>query len=178
LLPVFLSEKEIGEQGADIEAWRGKRFSSTYLHLVRPFSAIPELFDRLRQAGLLVAVASSAKGEELERYLDIAQVKDLIDVTVSSEQAKNSKPEPDIFESTLTKLGISGRDAVTVDDSPYDAEAATRAGIEPIGVLSGGFTEAALRAGGCTDVYPGPASLYAGFKSSLLKQLQRKPQLG
>jgi phosphoglycolate phosphatase-like HAD superfamily hydrolase len=67
---------------------------------------------------------------------------------------------------------------VTVGDSPHDAEAARKAGIEPIGVLSGGFTEADLRAGGCTGVYRGAAALYAVFETSLLKRLQRNPQLG
>ena len=88
LLPVFLSEATISEQGEEIEKWRGDRFKSAYLALVRPFSAVPELMNRLRQAGVAVAVASSAKKEELGAYLDIADVTHLVDVTVSSDDAE------------------------------------------------------------------------------------------
>ena len=178
LLPMFLSESTISEQGEEIEKWRGDRFKSAYLSLVRPFSAVPELMNRLRQDGIAVAVASSAKTEELSTYLDIAGVTNLVDVTVSSDDAKHSKPAPDIFQSAISKLGVRPCDAVTVGDSPYDAEAAVRAGIRPIGVLCGGFTEAALHAGGCTDVYPSPSALYACFDSTpLLRRLSHQPLL-
>lgn len=168
LLPVFLSQKTISEQGEDIEAWRGNRFKSTYLSMVRPFSAVPELMNRLREAGVAVAVASSANNEELGVYLDIAGVGNLVDATVSSDDADQSKPSPDIFQSAITKLSVRNCDAVTVGDSPYDAEAAVRAGIEPVGVLCGGFTEAELRAAGCIDVYPGPAALHACLETTPL----------
>jgi phosphoglycolate phosphatase-like HAD superfamily hydrolase len=179
LLPVFLSEATISEQGEEIEKWRGDRFKSAYLALVRPFSAVPELMNRLRQAGVAVAVASSAKKEELGAYLDIADVTHLVDVTVSSDDAANSKPAPDVFQSSIAKLGILGCDAVTVGDSPYDAEAAVRAGIEPVGVLCGGFTDAELRTAGCIDVYPGPASLFACLEATpLLRKSRSSPHLG
>lgn len=101
LLPVFLPEATIGEEGEEIEKWRGDRFKSVYLPLVRPFSAVPEMMNRLRQAGIAVAVASSAKTEELDAYLDIAGIKELVHVTVSSDDAENSKPAPDIFQSAF-----------------------------------------------------------------------------
>jgi HAD superfamily hydrolase (TIGR01549 family) len=178
LLPVFLSEEKIREQGEEIEKWRGDRFRSAYLSLVRPFSAVPELMNGIRQAGVAIAIASSAKNEELGAYLDIAGIKTLVDVTVSTDDARNSKPAPDIFQSAITKLGVSSCDAVTVGDSPYDAEAAVRAGIEPVGVLCGGFTEAELRAAGCISVYPGPATLHACLNATpLLRRTQLKPEL-
>ncbi len=79
-----------------------------------------------------------------------------------------SKPSPDVFEIVLKKLKISGTDAVAVGDTPYDAIAAGKAGIATIGVLCGGFTEATLRQGGCVEVYPGPAALFASFDRCLL----------
>jgi hypothetical protein len=93
---------------------------------------------------------------------------DLIDVTASSEDAEESKPAPDIFEIVIKKLKNEGGDAVAIGDTPYDASAAGKAGIATIGVLCGGFTEAALREAGCADVYPGPAALFARFEKSLL----------
>ena len=154
--------------GKELEEWRGKRFKSEYLPLVRPFSAVPKLLQRAREAGLRVAVASSAKKDELEKYLDIAGISDLVDVTTSSDDVEESKPAPDIFEAVLKKLGMGGSNTVAIGDTPYDAEAAGKAGIATIGVLSGGFTEESLRQAGCVQVYPGPAALLACFGDSLL----------
>jgi phosphoglycolate phosphatase-like HAD superfamily hydrolase len=168
LIPEFLSEDEQRDHGEEMEDWRGKRFKSEYLPLVRPFSAVPDLLRRARDAGLRIAIGSSAKSDELDTYLDIARIADLVDVKASSEDAEESKPAADIFETVLKKLGREGSDVVAIGDSPYDAEAAVKAKITPIGVLCGGFTEASLRQAGCVDVYPGPAALFARFKQSIL----------
>ena len=90
LIPVFLSEAEQKDHGEEMEEWRGKLFKSKYLPLVRPFSAVPELLRRVHEAGLKVAVASSAKKSELEVYLDIACIKDLVDVATSSRGRRSS----------------------------------------------------------------------------------------
>lgn len=71
-----------------------------------------------------------------------------------------------MFEIVLKKLNIEGADAVAIGDTPYDAEAARKAGIETIGVLCGGFSEDSLRKAGCVEVSPGPATLFAIFKNS------------
>jgi phosphoglycolate phosphatase-like HAD superfamily hydrolase len=151
-----------------MEEWRGKRFKTEYLPLVRPFSAVPDLLRRVRDAGLLIAIASSAKKDELEKYLDIAGITGLVDVTTSSDDVEQSKPAPDIFEVVLKKLEIEGIDGVAIGDTPYDAAAAGKAKIATIGVLCGGFTEDSLRQAGCAEIYPGPASLFARFANSLL----------
>jgi phosphoglycolate phosphatase-like HAD superfamily hydrolase len=168
LIPEFLSTDAQRDHGKELEEWRGKRFKAEYLPLVRPFSAVPDLLRRVRDAGLRIAIGSSAKSDELEKYLDIARIADMVDVKASSEDAAESKPVPDIFEIVLTKLGLEGRDAVAIGDSPCDAEAAGKAKIATIGVLCGGFTEALLRAAGCVEVYPGPAALFARFEHSRL----------
>src|SRR5262245_15213369 len=91
LIPVFLSKDERRDHGKELDAWRSEHFKAKYLPLVRPFSAVPDLLQRSRAAGLLVAVASSAKKDELERYLDIVGVQKLIDETVSAEDVEESK---------------------------------------------------------------------------------------
>ncbi len=168
LIPVFLSEADQSDHGEEMEVWRGKLFRSKYLPLVRPFSAVPEMLRRVREAGLKVAVASSAKASELVVYFDIAGIQDLVDIASSSEDAEQSKPAPDIFQVALKKLGIAGSEAVAIGDTPYDAEAARKAGIPTIGMLCGGFSEADLRKGGCVAVYPGPGALLACFGASPL----------
>ncbi len=161
LIPVFLSADEQRDHGKELEEWRGRRFKTSYLPLVRPFSAVPDLLRRLRDGGLRIAVASSAKRDELHKYLDIAGIGDLVDATTSSEGADESKPAPDVFEVILKKLGIAGTDAVAIGDTPYDATAAGKAGVATIGVLCGGFTETSLRQAGCFQVFRGPAALFA-----------------
>lgn len=175
-IPMFLSKAEQRDHGKEMEEWRSRLFKEKYLPLVRPFSAVPELLRRVRGAGLKVAVASSAKTSELDIYLEIACIRDLVDVASSSEDAEQSKPAPDIFQFALKKLGISGPDAVAIGDTPYDAEAAGKAGIATIGLLCGGFTEAELRKGGCVAVYPGPSSLLACFGASPLGARQTTTQ--
>ncbi|RXH10610.1 HAD family hydrolase [Bradyrhizobium guangzhouense] len=168
LIPVFLSEQQQNEHGRDLEEWRGNWFKSTYLPLVRPFSAVPKLLQRVRETGLRIAVASSAKKDELKKYLHIAAISGLVDVATSSEDVDESKPAPDIFEVVLKKLDIEGAEAVAIGDTPYDAIAARKAGIPTIGVLCGGFTEHSLREAGCVEVYPGPSTLYARFDDTAL----------
>jgi HAD superfamily hydrolase (TIGR01509 family) len=168
LIPVFLSEDEQRDHGKELEEWRSKRFKTEFLPLLRPFSAVPDLLRRVRDAGLQVAIASSAKKDELGKYLEIARIADLVHVTTSSDDAEESKPAPDIFEVALEKLGIEGADAVAIGDTPYDAAAAGKAKIATIGVLCGGFTENSLRQAGCLEIYPGPATLFARFGDSLL----------
>jgi HAD superfamily hydrolase (TIGR01549 family) len=168
LIPHFLSEDAQRDHGKEMEEWRGNRFKSKYLPLVRPFSAVPDLLRRVKGAGVRIAVASSAKKDELDKYLDIAGIGDLVEVTTCSDDVEESKPAPDIFEAVLKKLGVEGRDAVAIGDTPYDAEAAGKAKITIVGVLCGGFTENSLRQAGCAQVYPGPAALLACFGDSLL----------
>jgi HAD superfamily hydrolase (TIGR01509 family) len=168
LIPHFLTQDAQRDHGKEMEEWRSKRFKTEYLPLVRPLSAVPDLLRRARDAGVQIAVASSAKKDELGEYLDIARVADLVDVTTSSDDVEESKPAPDIFEVVLKKLGMRGGDTVAIGDTPYDAEAAGKAAIATIGVLSGGFTEKSLRQAGCVQVYPGPAALLACFGDSLL----------
>jgi HAD superfamily hydrolase (TIGR01549 family) len=167
LIPVFLSEKAQRDHGEELDAWRSRHFKDTYLPLIRPFSAVPDLLKRARDAGLRIAIASSAKKDELERYLDIAGITKLVDAMSSSDDVEESKPEPDIFEVVLEKLGINGDAAIAIGDSPYDAEAAGKAKIRTIGVLCGGFTEERLRHAGCVEVYPGPAALLACYGQTL-----------
>jgi phosphoglycolate phosphatase-like HAD superfamily hydrolase len=168
LIPCFLSSEQQREHGKELEEWRGKHFKIKYLPLVRPFSAVRDLLQRIRGSGVRVAVASSARKDELADYLDIACVADLVEVTTSSDDVDESKPAPDVFEAALGKLQIDGSDAVAIGDTPYDALAARAANIAIIGVLCGGFPESSLRQAGCVQIYPGPAALFALLGNSLI----------
>jgi HAD superfamily hydrolase (TIGR01509 family) len=169
LMPVFVPEARLAKDGAAIEAYRSDLFKRAYLPQVRPFPKVRELMQRLREAGQTVVLASSGKADEVARYQEIAGIADLVDIATSSDDAERSKPHPDIFDAALRKLGPErARAAVVVGDSPYDAEAGARAGLPVVGVLCGGFPEAALSQAGCVAIYRDPADLLDGYERSPL----------
>lgn len=167
LVPVFLSAREQEDHGKELEEWRSRQFKSKFLPLVRPFSAVPELLSRIRRSGRQIAIATSAKNDELDSYLEIAAISDLVDVCTTSNDVEQSKPAPDIFSTALKKLDIAGADVVAIGDTAYDAEAAGAAGIATIGFLGGGVSELVLRRAGCVEIHPGPGALLARFDHSL-----------
>jgi HAD superfamily hydrolase (TIGR01509 family) len=168
LMPVFLSTEEIEQHGEEIENFRSALFKEKYLPQVHCFPATRELLQRIKRKGLKIALASSAKGDELATYKEIAGVDDLIDEETSSDDAEKSKPHPDIFEAALGRLGLDAGEAIVIGDSPYDAQAAGKIGLRTIGVLCGGFPEQDLRAAGCAAIYRDPADLLTRFDQSLI----------
>ncbi|HEY9286107.1 MAG TPA: HAD family hydrolase [Pyrinomonadaceae bacterium] len=169
LLPVFFTGEELARFGERMEEFRGELFKREYLPRVRPFPAVRELFERIRRDGKRIALASSAKEEELKAYKEIAKISDLVEEETSKDDVERSKPHPDIFASALAKMGgPDPRGVVVVGDTPYDAEAAGKASLRTIGVLCGGFPEAELRAAGCVEIYGGPADLLARYDETLI----------
>jgi HAD superfamily hydrolase (TIGR01549 family) len=171
LLPVFLSEEELKKVGRDIQEYRSRLFKEKYLPQVKPFPGVRELFQTILDHGQKLAIASSARGDELKTYERIAQVEDLIHAETSSADAERSKPHPDIFAAALDRLGknISSGEVIVVGDSPYDAEAAKKCGLRTVGVLSGGFPEESLREAGCIAIYRGPTDLLRQYEDSPLR---------
>jgi HAD superfamily hydrolase (TIGR01509 family) len=168
LLPVFLSDAERSEIGDKLEAHRSEVFKERYLSGLRPFARVPEVIGRLRDLGFDVALASSAKKDELEIYKKIAGIEDLIDVEASSADAERSKPHPDIFAAAMRRLGNPPPvELIAIGDTPYDAEAAGKLGIRTIGMLCGGFAEADLRQADCVAIYQDPADLLQQLDHSL-----------
>ncbi len=160
LLPVFLADDEVDTLGKQIETRRSEIFKSRFLDTLQPFPDVRALFERLRQDGIRIALASSSKGEELERYKQIAEIEDLSDEQTTSDDAERSKPHPDIFAAALDRLGSPDPSrVVVVGDTPYDAEAARKLGLRTIGVLCGGFPEADLRREGAFAIFRDPADL-------------------
>ncbi|XYD08334.1 HAD family hydrolase [Methylobacterium sp. NMS12] len=171
LMPVFLPEERVAREGETIEAYRSDLFKRRYLSEVRPFPGVRPLFEHIRSAGLEIALASSGKRPEVEHYTEVLEIGDLVDVSTSSDDADRSKPHPDIFEAALEKLDGVSRDAIiVVGDTPYDAEAAAKAGLRTVGLLCGGFPEADLRAAGCVAIYRDPADLLDRFAQSPLAE--------
>lgn len=169
LMPVFLPAERVAREGEAISGYRSALFKTTYLDAVRPFPGVRPLFERIRSAGLSIALASSGRRSEVEHYQEILGIADLVDAAASSDDADRSKPHPDIFEAALGKLAGIDRDAmIVIGDTPYDAQAAAKAGLRTIGMLCGGFPEADLTAAGCIAIYRDPQHLLDGFETSPL----------
>lgn len=169
LLPVFLSKDELEDHGEELNERRGKILKESYLSKIKPFADVRALLERIKADGIRIALASSAKGDELQHYKKLTDIEGLIDAETSSDDAEKSKPEPDIFEAALSKLGdIEPGDVIVIGDTPYDAEAAAKAGLRTIGVLCGGFSEQSLTEARCIAIYQGPSDILAQYDRSPL----------
>jgi HAD superfamily hydrolase (TIGR01509 family) len=169
LLPVFFSKRELDEFGAVLDKYRSALFKKKYMPRVEAFPKVRELFERIRQDGKRIALASSAKEDELATYKKIARIDDLLDAETSSDDAERSKPHADIFEAALEKLAeIAAREAIVVGDTPYDVEAAAKIHLATVGLLCGGWQEKELRQAGCAAVYRDPADLLDHYAESPL----------
>jgi HAD superfamily hydrolase (TIGR01509 family) len=169
LMPVFCSREELDEFGEELERHRVELFAGRYLSRVRPFPRVRELFERLKADGLQIALASSAREEELERHKKSLRVEDLLEAATSADDAERSKPHPDIFQAALAGLdGVRPEEAIVVGDTPYDVEAAAKAGMRTVGLLSGGFGEEALRGAGAVAIYRDVSDLLDHYEESPL----------
>jgi HAD superfamily hydrolase (TIGR01509 family) len=159
-MPVFLSREEVEEFGDELEELRADIYTRSFLPHAQAFPKVRELFERIRRDGKRIALASSAPEDELEFYKKLTSIEDLLDDATSADDAERSKPEPDIFVAAVAKLeGVEAADCIVVGDTPYDAEAAGKAGMRTIGVLCGGFSEESLRGAGCIEIYRDPSEL-------------------
>ena len=138
------------ERGDDIRAAESVLYREL-MSEVEPLEGAHELIEDLRERGHAVVLASSAKEHEVEHYLDLLDARELVDSWTTSADVKATKPEPDLVVAAVEKAG--GGDAVMVGDSTWDCEAAGRAGLDTIAVLTGGFSAAELREAGALVVY-------------------------
>lgn len=169
LMPVFCSQEELDKFGEELERSRTELFTKDYLPRVRPFPKVRELFERIKADGLSIALASSAKEEELARHKKNLRIEGLLEAATSADDAERSKPHPDIFQAALLGIGdVEPEESVVVGDTPYDVIAAAKAGMRAIGLLSGGFTKEDLSAAGAVEIYKDVADLLEHYDESLL----------
>lgn len=164
LMPEVSGIEKDSEQGKHIADRRREIFSARYLSTLKPFPGTRDLLVRMRDAGLKLVVASSAEGEELEQLLKVAQVEDLIEEQASSSDADESKPDPDIVQAAIKDSGFRPDELLMLGDTPYDIEAATRAGVRTVALRAGGWQDQELA--GAIAVYQDPADLLTRFDES------------
>ncbi len=165
-LPEFLSETELRTIGEEIDKFRSELFQKKYLGRVQPFPEVRELFQRIRESGKRIALASSGNDDEVEHYVKLLGIGDLIEGQTSKTDVKHSKPRPDVFTSVLHLLGLPPAEAIAVGDTPYDVQAAKKIELSTIALLCGGFPEDELRAAGAIAIFRDPADLLENFNRS------------
>src|SRR6266404_1513853 len=169
-LAEFFSRDELDRIRDDLEGYRGKLFKQEYLPRVKAFPRVRELFERIKQDGRKIALASTAKEDEIKIYKEMARIDDLVDSVACSEDVKHSKPHRDICSAAVHKLGNIAPDRViAVGDTRYDAEAAGKINVRTIGLLCGGGNLEELQQAGCVAMYKDPADLLEHYDSSPLQ---------
>jgi HAD superfamily hydrolase (TIGR01549 family) len=153
------------EQGDDIRAAE-KPLYMALIEEVETLAGARELILDLKERGNRVVLASSAKQNELDHYLDLLDARELADDWTSSADVEATKPSPDLVDAALAKAGT--RDAVMVGDTTWDCEAAGQAGVETIAVMTGGFSEQELRDGGAVAVFESLQELRARLAETAL----------
>jgi len=160
LMPVFLTRRELAAFGRELEEFRSELYEKKYLPSATAFPKVRDLFERLREDGIGIALASSCKQDELDTYEALARIDDLVDAATSADDADRGKPHPDIFEVALAKLGdVAPHESLVIGDSPHDARAAGKIGVAAIGLLCGGFPMSDLVEAGCIAIYGSPGDL-------------------
>jgi HAD superfamily hydrolase (TIGR01509 family) len=152
VIAALTDERTDEEKGDDI---RGAE-KALYLAMIEEVEALEgarDLIERLKDAGKTVVMASSAKDDEVDHYLDLLQARELADDWTTSADVEQTKPEPDLVKAALDKANAEPGDAVMLGDTPWDCEAARRAGVETVALMTGGFSEQELTDAGAAAVF-------------------------
>jgi HAD superfamily hydrolase (TIGR01549 family) len=150
-LVVALAGEDFEERcGDDVRDAESEHYKSL-IDEVEPMDGARDLIVALCESERAVVLASSAKEEEVEHYIDLLDCREIVDGWTTSADVESTKPEPDLVQAALEKVGAD--EGVMVGDTPWDVEAARKAGVDTIAVLTGGFSEAELREAGAVDVF-------------------------
>jgi HAD superfamily hydrolase (TIGR01509 family) len=148
-----LTDRETDEEKGDDIRSAEKALYMALIEEVEPLRGARELIERLKDAGKTVVLASSAKSDEVEHYLDQLDARELADGWTTSADVEATKPEPDLVKAALEKAGAEPDDAVMLGDTPWDCKAAAAAGVQTVALITGGFSEQELREGGAAHVF-------------------------
>jgi HAD superfamily hydrolase (TIGR01509 family) len=166
VLPRLTGLTEESEEGQHILERRGEIFRKQYLPTLRAFPGARELLERLREDDLRLVVATSASEEDLTALLKVGGFDQVIQAATNADEAEQSKPSPDIIEVALKKAKARPENVIMLGDTPYDIEAAQRAGVRTVAVRCGGWTDAEL--GGAIAVYQDPQDILFNYETSPL----------
>jgi HAD superfamily hydrolase (TIGR01509 family) len=167
LVASLLSDEVEAREGDAIRAAE-KALYFTFISEVEPLRGARELIQDLHDRGRQVVLASSAKAEEVDHYLDLLDARGLADGWTTSADVEATKPDPDLVLAALELLGDGGGKAIMIGDSTWDCRAAEAAGIPSWAVLTGGFSEPELRDAGAAEVFRSIEDLRLGLDGTAL----------
>jgi len=127
------TRKEIVEQ-------EGKRFREEYLAHIGAIPGVRPLFEQLKRGGCRIALATDCQEDQLRHYLDVTGIESLVDAISCGDDIKHGKPAPEVIELALRRVKAGRKPSVMVGDTPCDAQAAVKAGVTAVGVLTGHFS--------------------------------------
>jgi HAD superfamily hydrolase (TIGR01509 family) len=164
LLPELIDVDEETTRGKELAARRSEIFKRTYLPQLRPFPGAKPLLERMHRDGLRLVAATSAREDEMEALLEITGASNLFFQATSSSEADRSKPDPDIVRAALRKAGCRPGAAIMLGDTPYDIDAAAKAGVRSVALRSGGWPDDKLQ--GAIAIFDDPQRLLAQYEAS------------
>ena len=170
LLPAFVPEDRLPSMEKEINAFRKRLFHREYIDRVVPFADARRLLELMRDRALRIAVATSGEKADLEAFKTLLKIHDLVEEDATADDAEKPKPEPDIFQAALQMLGVAPAEALALGDTPWDVEAARKAGLGTVAVQSGGWSRADLEAAGAVAVYVDVADIVRNFDASPFAQ--------
>jgi HAD superfamily hydrolase (TIGR01549 family) len=157
-----------GVAGDEVESRSGdairdaeKALYMSMIDEVEPLEGARELITDLSERVDRVVLASSAKQDEVEHYVEQLDARELADGWTTSADVDETKPQPDLVESATAKAEAD--EALLIGDTPWDVKAAERAGVRTAAVLTGGFSAAELRDAGAIAVFESISELRAAL---------------
>jgi HAD superfamily hydrolase (TIGR01549 family) len=150
ILGALIGEDAAEREGDEIRAEEAEAYGEM-IGEVEAMHGATELLEQLREEGHTTILASSAKSEEVDHYLELLGARDLVDGWTTSADVERTKPAADLVHAALEKAGDGGP-ATMLGDSVWDVKAAEGAGVPTVAVLTGGFSEAELKEAGAVDV--------------------------
>lgn len=159
LIPAALEREVDDDEVKAIGDLKSKIFERKYLETVKPFPKVRELLQKLSDCKLHLGIATSASKDEVRKLLKRGELEEFFEAITTADDAENSKPDPDILCEAMKKLDIEADEAIMVGDTPYDIEAAKRAGLKVIAFRSGGSKDALLE--DAFKIYDGPWEMLA-----------------
>lgn len=166
LLPNFVPTEKLRSQEKEINAFRKSLFHREYIDRIVPFADARRLLERMRSQHLRIAVATSSEKDDLEAFKTLLKIHDLVEEDATADDAEKPKPEPDIFQAALNLLAVEPSEALALGDTPWDIEAAGKAGVSTVAVQSGGWTRDQLQEAGAIAVYVDVADIVRNFDQS------------
>lgn len=169
LITAVLGDDRDRDADAGLKAAHDALYAQYWTRLA-PLDSAGDLLRACAGRGWRVVLASSASSRELKAMTDALDADDAIAAVTTADDVGSGKPDPDLVEQALDRAGVPPERALFIGDAVWDAEAARRAGVRCLGLLTGGSSREELLEAGVEQVYDNPADLLARLGTSPLAE--------